>query len=851
MHNYILICTNTTATRVHVDLYCCYPVPVSTPPPVRAPPPRLPPEPAVRTKRAPIPPKRTSSFNQQSRDNNKLSLLPEPLLETETDFSSTAADNQDVDAANADIITGVVESIEKEFSFLNDVAMATNDLDDTTEQQKSRSSSSELLSSTPGTQSHNGSLERILQRRLMSSANTRERSPPGGMRALNSSGGEVAKTPDTDVSDVSVSSPAMPTPPGVSAAAPLTSLHELPESLPLSHLRDNLRKSQTYPRTETSSAGAALKGGAVTASVASLDTSNLEQVISRYGTMPKTARIGAYLASLEQAQPVKAGTTNQNGESPAVIDVSTATRQMPTPDIRRKVEEWRAGVEKSMEAEDTLIHQAEPVSQCVACTKTASDIEHNGNQSHLFRSSSIHALSRTDFTGSAGRAPISTFLNRGKSDLSDTRYRSGSDHELCRNVNTRDATARTAEWANFRPKPAPRNLPPQQCVRHSPPLTIETSGGGGGDLKPTEDLGLKLTDHALHHQSSSSDEALLDQKSIKSGDSGIKCDERGFFARKFSPIVPKKPIVSSPPPPSQILHEESQLGVQSPTLSTRSRHRDNTLDHKTKPAECSPDTNSVFESGKKDLDTTTFERLSTRKPANVELQMHLQPAPPKHKPSGSPTPTTTCGMLETVKSKFGGFLRQRSTEGTKGVCSSGGANVDTQPEKDETITPRSSGAAKPAHAGARAVLPGSKLFLPGSQAALVSPQQLSSRTSLHHVNIANKAAEKPDEGTEPVSKDAIVALSEKLRVRLEALGSTANKHTSVFLQLTDEVQDFYVACHSYVESLAPHAKFQFREMLVTLQTIAERLKTCTAKDYDRLTAELLRSLEDIKLTLKR
>ena len=828
---------------------------MSTPPPTRAPPSRAP-EPAVRMKRAPIPPKRTSSFNQQLRDNSKLSLLPEPLLETETDFSSTAVGNYDADITNLESsITGVVESIEKEFSFLNDVAVTMNDIDDTPEQQKSRSSSSELLSSTPGTQSHSGSLERILQRRLMNTANTRERSPPGGVHALNSSGGEVAKTPDTDVSELSASSPAVP--PGVSAAVQ-TSLHELPESLPLSHLRDNLRKSQTYPRTETTSASAALMASGVNTSVASLDTSNIEQVISRYGTMPKTARIGAYLASLEQLP--KGGTTKQNGESPAVVDVSAATQQMPTPDIRRKVEEWRAGVEKSMEAEDTsslLTHQVAPSTRCAAWTKNASDIEHNGSQSPLFRSSSIHALSRTEFTAGSGRAPISTHLLRGKSDLSDSRFRSGSDHELCRNPNplTQDTTPRPVEWTNFRPKPAPRNLPQQQGVRHSPPVTIETSGRG--ETKQTEDLGLKLTDHSLQHQSSSSDEALLDQKSIKSGDSGIKCDERGFLTRKFSPLVPKKPIVSSSTPlPPQILHEEMTPRVQSPTFSMRSLRRDNTVERKTRQTDASVDTNtdSVLESSKKD--TTTFERLSSRKHANVELQMLLQPAPPKSsKPNVSPTATTSCGMFETVKSKFG-FLRQRSTEGVKGapgVSSPAGTPVDALKEKEETIALRSSVTGKPAPHGARSVLPGSKLFLPGSQAnvALVSPQQLPSRTCLHHVNITNKAAEKPDEVSEPVSKDAIVTLCEKLSRRLEALTSTSNKHTSVFLQLTDEVQEFYVACHSYVESLAPHAKFQFREMLVTLQTITERLKTCTAKDYDRLTADLLRSLQDIKQTLKR
>ena len=83
-----------------------------------------------------------------------------------------------------------------------------------------------MLSSTPGTQSPSGSLERILQRRLKNTGNTRERFPPGGVRALNISGGEVAKTPDIDVSKLSASPPAAP--PGVKAAVEMMLFHELP-----------------------------------------------------------------------------------------------------------------------------------------------------------------------------------------------------------------------------------------------------------------------------------------------------------------------------------------------------------------------------------------------------------------------------------------------------------------------------------------------------------------------------------------------------------------------------------------------------------------------------------------------
>ena len=82
------------------------------------------------------------------------------------------------------------------------------------------------------------------------------------------------------------------------------------------------------------------------------------QVISRYGTIPRGARIGAFLASLEQTGQSN-GTAERRGsddhsgyQGPHWQTNGNRGAQdpclMPTLEVTRKVEEWKAGVEKSL-----------------------------------------------------------------------------------------------------------------------------------------------------------------------------------------------------------------------------------------------------------------------------------------------------------------------------------------------------------------------------------------------------------------------------------------------------------------------------------------------------------------------
>ena len=152
------------------------------------------------------------------------------------------------------------------------------------------------------------------------------------------------------------------------------------------------------------------------------------------------------------------------------------------------------------------------------------------------------------------------------------------------------------------------------------------------------------------------------------------------------------------------------------------------------------------------------------------------------------------------------------------------------------------------------VLPGSKPIFPG-QAPLISPQQLPALSSLLHVTTAERT--EPLAENIPASKETVVKMTKSLSQSLNTMNASVSpesKQASSFLQLSDQVQSFHRVCCSFVESLPPHGKFQFREMIATLESVAEGLKTASGgntKDCDKLLVNLQSLLKSIDGALKR
>ena len=168
------------------------------------------------------------------------------------------------------------------------------------------------------------------------------------------------------------------------------------------------------------------------------------------------------------------------------------------------------------------------------------------------------------------------------------------------------------------------------------------------------------------------------------------------------------------------------------------------------------------------------------------------------------------------------------------------SKVEVSPTGGDTLSATDKGN-KPALIGAKPVLPGSKPVL---------PVQLSARSALHRVDLGKSKADITVDD-KPVTKEAILQLSTELAAHLDGLISGSSKHYSVFMQLSDHAMNFHNACASYVDSLPPHGKFQFRELLASLQTVADGLKTCNAGAYEKKVAELRTLAADISTAIKR
>jgi hypothetical protein len=669
---------------------------------------------------------------------------------------------------------------------------------------KSQSSSEELLSSTPGSSSaalppahcssaeelflsspgsRSASLDRILEnQRLMAAAGEgygfekRSRSSSRGDRSSPMMKyGEEKKTPDTDTSESSLPPPPPPpllehSPHSPAVLKPLPKPRASPPEpceLPLGHLRDSLRKTK-HPTSksldEVEDSGVGVPGE--TAKVTSLDSlNNAKQVINRYSTIPKGTRIGAFLASLQQSESgaasggiggtsIKESLLDLQVKSPELEhrlhdksrlmdDRDTVSLsnypQMPTPEVKRKVEEWRAGVERSMTEPEKpekpkIPHEKPKYTKPVIKNEGNPGLEHNVKPSSLRSSSSTHAVPATS-------AAEKNFLTRQKSDL--TGLKSDS---------TEGAGDAKPEWKRrVTTKPVARMLP--QYISSAAEDTAAGYGSSGyGSSPPRNPL-----------------------------------PQDDNFMQKRSPPVLKKiqPQLPPQPPPPDTSPSDSK-----PEESDATHSLTNT---KQKPGRSSFSEKIGFlRSSKKDSD----------------------------------------------KKKKGFFNKDKDRE--KEDASKSNVVYAKPMAKDPTKTEPSPDEEKSVPHGGRLVLPG------GAGAGLISSPKQLHRMSLHHVDIEK---EKPDtDPDEPVSKETVLSVSRSLKTSLDTLNSRTSKHTSNFMHLSEEVQAFYDTCSRYVEGLPPHGKFHFRELLTTLQNIAECLKMCSgsnAKDYDKLLTQLHNSINDI------
>lgn len=189
------------------------------------------------------------------------------------------------------------------------------------------------------------------------------------------------------------------------------------------------------------------------------------------------------------------------------------------------------------------------------------------------------------------------------------------------------------------------------------------------------------------------------------------------------------------------------------------------------------------------------------------------------------------------------------------TSTSSGSNVSVKSDKSPTADNKGSVAAAAAAlnssdlAGSKSstTSSGAKPFVTGSK-----PNFPAARTALHYRTDAGKSKGGSASAEDrPVTKETILQLSDELRAQLDGLLSGSSKHYSVFMQLSERAMNFHTACTAYVDSLPPHGKFQFRELLTSLQTVADGLKMCNASAYEKKVGELRSLAADISTAVKR
>jgi len=671
-------------------------------------------------KRAPLPPKRTSSFKDQS--------VPVPQPRSLSSHLSPAAD----DAAGI-MATSMTDSI--------DLSTATGADSLSDHQNRSiQSSSDDLLSSTPASQSRNGSLERILEHGRSG--------PAADLQSAGCSSGEQ-KTPDTDASDAS-----LPPPPpsllvdvngGVNTLPRFTRVtgrHQhggvIADQNVLNQLRQSLKKPTSRPRKAAPTSSCEIvddnfDSGHSSPKAGFYSDQARREVVSGYSTVPRSGATASasFLDSLERSSESTHTCKDARSESvdAAKLESSgsvTDVLQMPTPEVRRKVEEWQAGVERSLRASDDRSWQLKPSkwakrASCqevallsVDCTSTDSTLQDRLSSD----SSTLHEQTGEEHNVKPSailRVPASNTFVSTEAQSTDTSGTAGNKREK-----SRWKLSKT-KGDNKNLSPLPDRKPPERHVSDSGAPKSEVSSG-------------QKVDNVDNSQ--------------KSGNAVLRVSESksGAKSRKINAV------------------QSMFLGSESPLHSV--------LSSAMKP-----------ESSKKKKEASTGDR-----------------------------PVSPCVKVENKMTN--------KTEATK-----------------PNLPP-----------GAKPVLPAFKPQLQSqTQPVVSSPQQLVAQSSLLHRSGGTTASTDKEVTSDDTdcTKENVLSLAHCLSKRLSEL--TVKPTSSALLQpLSDDVQSFHRICSGYVESLPPHAKFQFREIIATLETVADGLRASGGRDHDRLLVTLQNSVRSIQ-----
>ncbi|XP_013406670.1 Abelson tyrosine-protein kinase 2 isoform X2 [Lingula anatina] len=362
-----------------------------------------------RLKKAPTPPKRTSSFRdqqqqqQQERDRGDRDGVAIPDTVTEGNEENLSPRHTRAYLAqqktSGSHVEKISDTIDKEFEFLDDSGLSMGSKCD-----KGSRHSSPLLDS------EQGQVQSSLSDRLMSKSYTEESSKPARPwmlpkkdRAPAESNGNIPN--QSALTTTATSQIVSPTgqAPKVPLPLPQRALQRKSQQLQSQPLQAQQTQSSQERRSRTEDdLNLNSKGQLEERKMVALDKGNVERAISRYGTIPKSTRIGEYLKSLEPSTGTSVDNQKENDKndlkSQSENKQQEYKQQGSVSDYRQTENKQRVNVQ---ELQDRLSE------------RRGSDSD-NIN-SGMSRSSSSHVMS-----GGQDK-PVLAWLNRQKSDLTGSR----------------------------------------------------------------------------------------------------------------------------------------------------------------------------------------------------------------------------------------------------------------------------------------------------------------------------------------------------------------------------------------------------------------------------------------------
>jgi abelson tyrosine-protein kinase 1 len=91
-------------------------------------------------------------------------------------------------------------------------------------------------------------------------------------------------------------------------------------------------------------------------------------------------------------------------------------------------------------------------------------------------------------------------------------------------------------------------------------------------------------------------------------------------------------------------------------------------------------------------------------------------------------------------------------------------------------------------------------------------------------------------------------------IRNRPIRPTNDSHNTLLIQLNDTIQKFHGICKVYAESISPHSKFRFKELLNHVESIAKQLQRCsngTSNDEQKILADSEQTFRQIMQLVNR